>query len=216
MKHWAFFDLDETLISCKSLLEVFRYYCEHLCKYREKYLVVLEAMRKMKSQHIDRNRINRYFYRNFKGIERECMQKLACSWFKSKLSDPSFFNKSVLARMRKHQAEGGVPVLVSGSFLECVIPIAQYVGIKDYLCIKLEQKHGIYTGNILGPQTIGKGKKQAIEKYIIEKKVDLTNSYAYGDHFSDIPFLQLVEYPVVVGGDPKLLHFAKANNWCVI
>jgi HAD superfamily hydrolase (TIGR01490 family) len=219
MKKYAFFDLDETLISCKSLFEVFRYFCERcgLVEFQARYALTMTTIQRMISNNISRYEINKFFYSNFKGISQAYMQEKAKQWFEEKKLNSNFFYHQVLKKLEDHQDQDDKVIVISGSFEECVQLITSHLRVQDYLCIDLEKKEGIYTGRILGEQTIGEGKKRAIERYAQQKKLNLKkNSYAYTDHISDLPMLRMVEYPVVVGNDPDLLFLAKTNSWQII
>jgi HAD superfamily phosphoserine phosphatase-like hydrolase len=101
------------------------------------------------------------------------MQRLANEWFQAKQVESDFFYCNTVNELKRHQAQGDEVILVSGSFFECVYPIASYLGVKYCLCIHLECDNGAYTGRLLGEQTIGEGKKRAIEKYISQGKLSL-------------------------------------------
>lgn len=68
----VFCDLDETIINCKSLIEVYKAYCTEFNKLDifEKMYKQLLIMKKIYS----RNYINKWFYSNFKNINQQSMQ----------------------------------------------------------------------------------------------------------------------------------------------
>lgn len=214
----AIFDLDETLVNCKSLFEVFKYYCSK-CKsdeFRNKHDSLFSSLREMVSNGFSRDEINKYFYRNFAGISRKEMSDLSQEWFDLNKNSPDFFCSSVLRELEKHRKNNAEIIIVSGSFVECVQSIANFLDISRYICINLEKKNDFFTGEIIGTQTIGEGKAQEIKKYVLNKRRSLNGSYAYTDHISDLPLLELVDNPVVVGGDVELLHLANTNGWKII
>jgi phosphoserine phosphatase len=53
---------------------------------------------------------------------------------------------------------------------------------------------------------IGIRKTAAIRQLAAEERVDLTVSSAYGDHLSDVPFLEL-------GGDPVVCGAPGSSEW---
>jgi phosphoserine phosphatase len=45
---------------------------------------------------------------------------------------------------------------------------------------------------------------------------DFPESYFYGDSQSDVPLLEKVTHPVVVGPDEALAELARARSWPII
>jgi phosphoserine phosphatase len=67
-------------------------------------------------------------------------------------------------------------------------------------------RDGRYTGEVVRPM-IGEGKREAVLALLRDHPggVDPRECYAYGDHPSDLPMLECVGNPRVVGGNPDLL-----------
>ena len=108
-------------------------------------------------------------------------------------------------------------MLVSGSFIECLQPFAEVFGADHVLAIQMEKHGNLLTGNIVGYQTIGQGKADVIRDYLRAENFDeLENCYAYGDHHTDIPMLNLVGHPTVVSGDVTLENYAANKRWSVV
>jgi HAD superfamily hydrolase (TIGR01490 family) len=121
----------------------------------------------------------------------------------------------VLAALWRHAAAGDLTLLVSGSFPACLDPIARYVGADVVLCSLPEIRDGRYTGRIAVPM-LGEAKAAAVRGAAAEHGVLLAESHAYGDHASDLPILDLVGHPVVVGDDPVLAGRARRDRWAQI
>jgi len=210
MSYCVFFDLDETIIKKKSMLEVIKIY------YKENYLSFIDLEKSLlqyKSNNKNRSDLNSFFYSQFRGISVRKMCKVSQEWFVDNIN--TIFNSFILSEIKKHQELGADIFIVSGSFFECVEPIANHLNINHVICTKLEQEIGIYTGKMLSDPVIGKGKELAILNYIKNHKFSLKNSYAYGDHSSDIYMLSLVENPIVVGANQKLLKYARKEGWLI-
>lgn len=216
MSYVAIFDLDETIISCKSLFNAYQFFCFNHpdISFQERYASTIENIKKLQLAGVHRNEINRAFYSSFKGINKLEMEDLALDWFKqSLLNDKSFFNQAVLDELRAHQLREAIIIIVSGSFLECVKPVADYLGVSDLICIELECAKGCFTGNISGIQTIGEGKLLALNHFIKKSGLSLKGSYAYGDHPSDLPMLELADHRVIVGDNDIMLDKAFKASW---
>ena len=75
---------------------------------------------------------------------------------------------------------------------------------------------GRYTGEIRPPQCIGRGKAEAIARFLAATGVSAALCHAYGDDISDLPMLDSVGYPVVVRGSRDLEAQAMGRGWPVI
>lgn len=63
---------------------------------------------------------------------------------------------------------------------------------------------------------IGEGKAQAASTLAAQLKAELRNCFAYGDHISDLPLLNLVGHPVAVGEEGALGDHARGLGWPVL
>ena len=221
MTYYAIFDLDETILKGKSMAEIIPHFYRESSTFRWvswlKTAFFMSKLHRMKNKNADRLALNAYYYSLFKHIKQNNMQAACKSWFEKKRNQQGFFNTTVIQAMKEHQKNGAITVIVSGSFQDCVYPIAEFLGVPVVLSTQLEVKEGVYTGKILGGQVIEQGKVIVIEKFLAENPGgSMKNSYGYADDVSDIGMLSLTENPHVVGANPELLAFAKKNNWTII
>jgi phosphoserine phosphatase len=84
------------------------------------------------------------------------------------------------------------------------------------LATRMEVSDGVYTGEILAPQTIGLGKAEAIREFLRGTGARAEDCYAYGDDISDLPMLQEVGYPRVISGGRGLESCARKRGWPVM
>lgn len=132
-------------------------------------------------------------------------------WVKPNLS------QSMLEKLKWHQDQGHVPVILSGSLRYYLEPTARRLGIKHVLCTDLEiDENGIASGNTDGPILVGEHKKEAAFKFAEQNGIDLKASYSYGDHESDYSHLATVGHPVAVRPDSGLRALAVKNGWEII
>lgn len=216
---YAFFDVDGTLLDLKSMFS-FRKYLLH---YRYpllgaiKNFVATVIFRLYELSGRDRGFINLKYYETFRGSKEIDIGNIAKKWFAHiKDTNAALFVEPAIEILQKHRDSGVEPVFVSGSFCDLLQPLAQDLGVKHVLATRLETIDGVYTGRVLPPQMIGKGKAVAIEDFLLNQGVDGKNCFAYGDHYSDIPMLSMVGNPGVVRGDSLLKEYALAHGWRVI
>jgi phosphoserine phosphatase len=92
------------------------------------------------------------------------------------------------------------------------------VGIDGAIATPLEVNDGHYTGKILPPLNIGRGKVERLKRFLDrpEEDIDLGKSYFYTDSNVDAPVMEMFGYPVVVYPDHELASLAVARGWKVI
>ena len=216
-KRFAFFDVDDTLISIKSMFDFFSFWgartgAHALVDEFEQYFA---HARKSK---VAREELNRMYYRFLRGTLLSDLESAGRDWFADRFKGADApYIKSTLARLRAHQDKQVEVVFVSGSMLPLLQPLADTLGVIHCLCAKLilddDQR---LTGEIGTPQTIGDGKAEAIRIFVDEKKIQASQCYGYGDDISDLPLLESVGHPVVVASNGLLFDIAKNRRWEII
>ena len=207
----AFFDVDETLLSVRTL-ESFLFYYLRLVP----TMISPERLRELAAQVVvlDRSEFNRRYYGIWAGQDAEQVREAGRSWFADAARQPGFYRSNVLERLREHQRAGDRIVLVSGSFEPPLAPLADALDADALYCTQLETDDGVYTGAISTPM-IGDDKERVVEAYLPGAETG-TVSWGYGDHSSDLPLLRRVTNPVVVGSDPVMLDIAAERGWPVL
>lgn len=218
-KYIVFSDVDETLIRFKSMITFMDYFL-----YETRYAATSGAEEKRKefqaineanTPTADRVALNRRFYEMFAGISQAELRESARTWMKDVMARGDLFVHAAYSEQQEHRKRGAELVLVSGSFHDILGPIYEYVGADRLICSELEVEDGVYTGTLL-QQVIGDSKWDAISRYIDGRGIELDACFAYGDHVSDLCFMEKVGHPVVVGDSPGMLEVARKRNWRVL
>lgn len=98
--------------------------------------------------------------------------------------------------------------------LPLLAPLATELGVAHCLCTSLVlDGQGRLTGAIGQPQTIGRGKAEALRFFLRQHGVSAHDCYAYGDDLSDLPMLEAVGRAVAVGNDRGLAELAGTRGW---
>lgn len=208
----AFFDVDETLITFKSMFDFYDFFLEAIGHSEQERRELHEQVRALLRPGLPREQGNRLFYRRFADRKIAEVAEIGREWFTARLAAGGLFHGDVLQVLRSHHEAGMTVVLVSGSFPACLRPIADYCGADDMLCTELESSDGIYTGEVVRTM-IGNGKEDAARKLIEHTGANAADCFAYGDHTSDLGLLRLVGHPVVVGTNPELAAAAAEHGW---
>lgn len=216
----AFFDVDETLITAKSMFD----FVAHVSRggpplsgsdggeYRPE-VVDLDAMRR---RGAGRAEMNRAYYRRYAGVPLTRLQAAGRDWYRAYRGRAEAFVTSGLRALVRHQKAGRGIVLVSGSARPLLEPIAEDLGADLVLCTEqFVDPGGVLTGEVARPM-IGEAKAEAATTVMTQLGVPPVDCFAYGDHTSDLDMLQAVGNPVVVGADPVLARHARASGWPVL
>ncbi len=215
-EQYAFFDVDETVISIKSMFSFIKFYFSH---YPNKNLeqTFNTNMDILLNSDVSREEKNASYYTYFKNLSVTEIASACKLWFDSNIrNEDTFYNKNIIDRIKSHQYNGVKCVFVSGSFSQLLEPIAEDLGIDHILCINLEKDNFSFTGKIIPPQTIGLGKAEALRTFLEKQNSDARECFAYGDDISDIPMLEAVGSPKVVSGQTDLEEYARKLNWEII
>lgn len=214
LRRYAFFDVDETLIGIKSMFDFFPFWCAEIGAPRlaarfETGFAQARAIGKGRAE------LNRLYYRFLRGAPLSDLFAVGGKWFMHRFRQGrSPYQDAVVERLKEHLGEGVQPVLVSGSMLPLLQPIAHDLGVEHCLCTQLLlDGEGQLTGEIGTPQTIGPGKAAALTSFLRVQGARAADCFAYGDDSSDLPMLEAVGTPVAVGSSPDLLAIAQRRGW---
>jgi HAD superfamily hydrolase (TIGR01490 family) len=213
----AFFDVDGTLISIKSMFSFLDYMVDYLSIAESTRVVEYrKTLARMIVEEQPREAINRFYYSIYEGIDVELVSNLGRAWYTQVRRDDGLFFARMRDEIRWHQRQGASIVLVSGSFAAILAPLAEELGADFMIAAPLEIKHGRYTGQLTGQPSIGQGKAEGVIAFIREHNLHAQHCYAYGDDISDIPMLEQVGYPVMVNPDAGSRDLCQQRNWNII
>ncbi len=103
-------------------------------------------------------------------------------------------------RLRWHQSEGHIVVLVSASLHPYLVPLGDLLEVDAVLCATLAAHDGTYTGELVGPNCRGVEKVNRIAEWCKDAGLDTQDvCFAYGDSSGDEPMLAMAAHSVWVG-----------------
>jgi len=211
----AFFDFDETLLDTESSRLGFKYLWERRLISRGFILKVLTAHFFYKRHWISDEKMAMIlikFYRNRDPVE---FQQSAATFYQDCLKP--YLAPNILARVNKHRCQGHHLILISGSVRYMLAPVAEDLGFDHLLCTDLEiGRECLLTGRAKSPICLNSNKRILAEMLARKVNIDLASSYAYGNHQSDLPLLELIGNPYVVEPTEPLRRVALANKWPIL
>lgn len=217
MKRFAFFDVDETIIYEKSMFSIL----DEISKIFPSVQpgMIQKCLQELRNKGVERSIINRAFYKELKGLPRRSIIDISNNYIDKRIRDNNkFLISKVISMMDLYREKGYSPVFISGSAIDFILPLAKYLHVTYCLATKLViDKDGIYTGEIEGKSMIGEGKRHSIQDFLRQHAVEASFCAGFGDHTSDLSFLELIGEPhVVATSDEKLVFIAQQRGWPVI
>lgn len=216
-RYAAFFDFDGTLIRGDSQVMELRY------SIRYGYQSVTNIFRILASiitgilsylgllSALDQNLV---YIKAYHGISREKAILMGESLFSSLIR--KHFILQSLNLLEKQRNDGALIVIISATTSHILEPVRRYLNPDFIICTYLEtDSTDKFTGNPLGNICIGEEKVKQVHDLAVKCGIDLTQSYAYSDHHSDLPLLEAVGNPIIVNPTAKLADIAGRRNWPV-
>jgi HAD superfamily hydrolase (TIGR01490 family) len=209
----AFFDVDRTLVSCNTG----RLFLRDLRRRGEiSFLRALMALGWMAKYHlslIDLQHVAVRLAQQMKGkLEREFADRCR-AWVQTEVLP--LVVPGARGQIERHRAEGHILAILSTSPTYVTRPLAEALGIEEVVSTQFEVENGQFTGRLVGPACVGKGKVHWAEDLGTRLEVDLAASWFYTDSYTDMPMLERVGNRVVVNPDPRLRRTAKRRGWPV-
>lgn len=115
-------------------------------------------------------------------------------------------------RINWHMEEGHKVFFISGGPDFLVEKMAAKYGVKEYRASEyIIDEDNKFTGEVY-PMWDYVNKQQALDEFVEKYKIDLKNSYAYGDTTGDLSMLRMVGNPIAVNPNKKLLLTIKEEE----
>ncbi len=208
----ALFDLDNTLIDGDSDYEWGNFLVS-------KKLVDAEEYKKA----------NTYFYEQYKQGLLDIVEFSAFSFKPLSLRNKEeldtlhkeFMQTYVLPRIKpqtpdvlnKHKKQGDTIIIITATNSFITRPIATHLGVQHLIATEPKIIDGRYTTEIDGTPCFQEGKVTRLQEWLKTNKETMQGSYFYSDSINDLPLLEIVDTPVVIDADDRLLDIAKQRHW---
>src|SRR3989344_2745863 len=194
----AFFDFDGTIYKGLVAFDIFTFafrngimnLSEMLTLSKLSYYYVLD-----KFNLAERISINKRLYKKIKGLKSEELVGSASEKFFLHNKYKKFY-PDIMGIIGWHAKNGHRIVVVTSAIKETANPVKKLIKIDEIISTVVETKNGIYTDTVkILP--VGQNRIDLIKNYCKKHNIDLRRSYAYSDHFSDIPLLESVGNAIV-------------------
>lgn len=213
----AFYDVDGTLIKT-NVVHAYAYYAlntPYLGKKLTKTAGLLASLPAYwLADKFDRRKFNEHFYKNYAGYSEDRLVVIGEEVFDNVIR-PNIFEgaRSLIAKSRE---QGHRQILITGALDVITEPLADFLGVDEFVANRLELKDGKATGRLAKPVLAGANKALWVRRYAEEHDIDLDGSFAYADSGSDIPLLSVVGNPCAVNPDFRMKTNARAYDWPIL
>lgn len=147
------------------------------------------------------------------GKPEEEIRQIGEDFFEQQIS--LIIRKKAVEQINWHKSEGHAVYLVTSCPNIYIHNIADSFAFDGYECTDLVFTGGKFTGNLEAVDCFGSEKARRISLIAENHGLNLATSYAYSDHESDLPMLEMVGVPVAVSPTPILKTMAAAKGWQV-
>lgn len=200
----AIFDIDQTLIQGHSERLFFRYLI------RQGALPVPRALQFLgqlafshRARFRDKSYLRGLAVTEVVGLARQCYQEE----ISRRLS------RAGLNCVLEHQTQGHTIILLTGSLSLLLLPLKEELGADLLIATELRQDNGRFTGEIAGLHPRGENKLVLLRELARTRGLELSQSYAYGDHIQDLFLLHEIGHPVAVNPSWRLKRQARRRRW---
>lgn len=212
----AFFDFDGTLYNGVIAFDFLSFLVkEHAVGLKEALLIPRLFFYYMldKLGVADRYALNKRVYGRIKGWDSCSLGSSSRRFFENGINKKLF--PEMLKLLNAHKKKRRKVVIVTSALREIIIPVSRWVKIDDVIATEIGVNNRIYNG-VIKSLPVGKNRIEIIRKYCETNGIDMKKSYAYSDHYSDIPLLDGVGNPAAVNPDRKLRKYAEKMGWKII
>ncbi len=147
-------------------------------------------------------------FRHLKRLARDCFEQ---EMIRRLLPD-------ALARLRWHQRAGHEVILLSGTLDVLLEPLAEYLEVSTRIGTTIEISGLRLTGRLASTRPFGPAKVTCLKQMLESRQpasINLTRSFAYGDHYADRFLLAATGHPVATNPDRRLRHLAEKRGWMI-
>lgn len=208
----VFFDVDNTLVKGQTQ-QILVHYLYKKGKVNSLFFLKIFLWFLLYKLHLVKNvfTIREITFESFAGWKVSEFDGLVKDCFEKEIKRRIF--PQGLKLIQLHMKENYEIILTSASLSNIIEFLREYFGTRFTLSTKLAAQDDKFTGKVFGRVAYGENKANMAKELIQRYDLSLKGSYAYADHISDLPLLQLVDNPIVVNPDRKLKKIAMKRNW---
>jgi len=162
---------------------------------------------------VERYKLNKSIYKKINGWNSHLLKSNSAEFFKQEINEKFFPN--IIKILNSHKKNNHRVIIVTSALMEIISHVRKWIKFDDIIATEVGIRMGIYTG-IIKKLPVGGNRIEIIRDYCKSNNIDIKKSYAYSDHYSDIPLLENIGNPVAVNPDRKLRAYAEKKKWRIL
>ena len=214
----AAFDLDGTLLRGQSGTLIVNYlWRRRLIAFKTALACAWWGVRYKLHLPLRQNEVRERIYRDLDHLSAQQIHDVMKD-FHDRVLVPRYRDAG-LDELRRHEEAGEHVALVSATFNQIAQEAADYLGCDVALATIMERNaEGHFTGDVEGEVAEGPEKVERIKAWANEAfgTDGWSLTYAYGDHYSDLPLLESAVYSYAVNPGPTLRREAERRGWPIL
>jgi len=157
-----------------------------------------------------------FFHRLYRGLSASHFRSLLDRYWELHAAERT--NQAVLGRVRSLEAEGYMPVIVSGSTRPVVEAWrSRHPLFRAALCTDMQlDSCGRFSGRAAGPILVEGAKVTAIQDFERDNRLTVEERICIGDSIQDLPMLSHATRPIAANPSPALAREARRRSWEVL
>jgi len=207
----AFFDLDSTITDRDSFRYFLAFY--HFSKWTKwiyvPWVLIFGILRKLRI--ISLQTFKEKALISLIGKSETSIRQIGKSFIEKHLLN--MIRKRAVKRIRQHKELGHFIFIITSCPDIYILSLAEHLKCDGYECSRLAYRNGKFIGRIIDRDCFGSEKVRRLKAIVENSALDLSRSYAYSDHQSDLPLLALVGRPVAVTPTEQLRRMAMDRGW---
>ena len=209
----AFFDVDKTLVPRRTMERMFLPFLLERRYLRLRDLARYIGFAARNISDLDGDLIHRNKY-HFKYKDPWELKQLAAECFQSRIL-PLLSEKGRRA-VEEHKRAGHMVIILTGSLKPLADQLSLELRADMVLAAQLAVEQGSFSGTLANRRPYGPEKARLVRQLARTHHLDLSGSFAYGDHHSDVALLACVGNPRAVNPDLNLRMEAKKRGWPIL
>lgn len=209
MKIVALFDFDGTIVKGDSFREFLKFNLKNngglIALFKLSWITFLRKLKIISLARAKEKAINCFYSGD------DAKWKALVDGFANNVLSLLLLNDAI-NRINWHKTKGHLIVIVSSAPNIYFDSLKKTLGFDNVLASDIGYANG---KAVLSFHCFGKDKVVKLKK-VFKNDIDLSNSYAYSDHHSDIHLLKIVGNPIVVSPTKLLRAHAENNHWQIL
>jgi HAD superfamily hydrolase (TIGR01490 family) len=200
------FDFCETLVNFQTadnfvdyIIDKERYYKFRWVKYLDKILIKTRVMAVVSKFFSELNPSKRLKLFQIRGISNEKVNQYANEFYEERLM-PNLISP-LYDLFLEHLEKGDYVLIISGGYSPYIKIFADKHEIKGYFATEIDCSQTRISGRFFGKDCLFQQKVVLLDQYLLENKIEYSESIVYSDSSSDLPLLKWANTAFVVSKD---------------